>query len=92
MTPAPSSETSPAKKPLSQARCSAVNGAVSGTSDGIGGGTFCVIRAASASNICLERLDLVPAREGEEGFVARGAVREIALEHALDGARRVLAP
>ena len=38
----------------------------------------------------LERVDLVPARKGEEGFVGRGAMREIALEHALDRARRVL--
>ena len=28
--------------------------------------------------------------EGEEGFVGRGAVRQIGLEHALDGPRRVL--
>ena len=30
------------------------------------------------------------AREGEEAFVARGAVREIGLEHPLDGLRRVV--
>ena len=33
---APSSEASPAKKPLSQVRCSVVNGALSGMSCGIG--------------------------------------------------------
>ena len=36
--PPPSSETKPAKKPLSQARCYCENGAVSGTSDAIGVG------------------------------------------------------
>ena len=40
VTPAPSSDTSPAKKPFSQARCSGENGAVSGTSAGIGGAMF----------------------------------------------------
>ena len=39
-----------------------------------------------------ERVDLVAAGEGEEAFLARGAVREIGLEHALDCLRRVLAP
>ena len=51
VTPAPSSDTSPAKKPFSQARCSAENGAVSGTSEGIGGATVWLIPTASASNI-----------------------------------------
>ena len=32
----------------------------------------------------------MPAGEGEEGLVGRGAMREIGLEHALDRARRVL--
>ena len=38
VTPNPSRDTSPAKKPLSQVRCSGVNGAVSGIRVGIGGG------------------------------------------------------
>jgi len=40
----PSSDKSPAKKPLSQTRCSGVNGALSGMSVGIGGGAVWVIR------------------------------------------------
>ena len=45
LTP-PSSDNSPAKKPLSQVRCSGVNGALSGMSVGIGGGAVWVIRPA----------------------------------------------
>ena len=53
VTPEPSSETSPAKKPLSQARCSSENGAVSGTSDGQRRRQVLRHSAASASNIAL---------------------------------------
>src|SRR6516165_4692106 len=37
-----------------------------------------------------QRIDLVPAGESEEAFLRRDAVREISLEHALDGLRRIL--
>src|SRR5262249_16108364 len=37
-----------------------------------------------------QRIDLVPAGESEEAFLRRDAVREIGLEHALDGLRRIL--
>src|SRR5271163_1437609 len=38
---------------------------------------------------CFERIDFVPAREGEERFLRRGAVRNISVENARDGARRL---
>ena len=38
----------------------------------------------------LERRDLVPAREGQEAFLRRGAMGQVGLEHALDGFRRIL--
>src|SRR5689334_18523331 len=38
----------------------------------------------------LQRVDRVPPRERKKGFVARGAIREIAFEHALDRAGRIL--
>src|SRR5215469_9656496 len=37
-----------------------------------------------------QRINLVPAGESEEAFLRRDAVREISLEHALDGLRRIL--
>src|SRR3984957_20529839 len=38
----------------------------------------------------LERIDFMAAREGEERFLRRGAVREIGFENARDGARRLV--
>src|SRR5689334_9241147 len=36
---------------------------------------------------CLERIDLVPPREGEKSLLRRRAMREIGFQDALDGAR-----
>src|ERR1700678_1349606 len=36
-----------------------------------------------------QRVDLVPAREGKERLVGRGAVRKVSFENLLDGARRL---
>ena len=85
----PSSPNRPANRPLSQVRCSGVNGAFSGRKDGIGGRGVMLMPPPPAT-IGFERVDLMAAREGEEAFLARGAVREIGLEDALDGLRRVL--
>ena len=57
--------------------------------DGIGGRGVMLMQRLRGRP-CLERVDLVPAREGDEAFLARGAVREIGLEDALDRLRRVL--
>ena len=71
----PSSDNSPAKKPLSQVRCSGVNGALSGMIVGMGGR----VRLRSFDGLALaqrlERVDLVAAREGEKAFLGanRGA-------------------
>ena len=91
VTALPSTEIRPAKKPLSQARCSGVNGALSGSSES-GCGRRCEAHdTSSGANICLSAAIVVAAREGQEGLVLRGAPREIGLEHALDGGRRVVA-
>src|SRR5512135_1601676 len=38
----------------------------------------------------LESIDLVPPRKGEKSLLARRAMRQIGLQDALDGARRLL--
>src|SRR5262249_20131800 len=49
VAPIPSSATRPAKKPLSQARCSGENGAVSGTRCALGCARACVMQLAPVS-------------------------------------------
>ena len=79
----------PAKKPFSQTRCSAVNGALSGTMEDSGGriGEFMARPPANMSvsaGISWRRVKAwkLSSREAR--------LRQIGLEHALDGGRRVL--
>src|SRR5690606_2729986 len=68
VTPAPSSETRPAKNPFSHERCSSVKGADSGTRLMIGGVTVSVIDSLRVEH-CPQRRHLMPARECDECLV-----------------------
>ena len=63
-----SSDSSPAKKPLSQARCSRVKGAFSGIRDCMAAARSAMIghAAVSSSEHACSVVDVVPAAEGQE--------------------------
>ena len=82
---------SPAKKPLSQACCSGVNGALSGMNVGIGGRGVHVHWRASARPWLARRRARGGARRRGSSHRGAGAMREIGLKQALDRARRIFA-
>ena len=73
---APSSRQSPAKKPFSQARCSAENGALGGNDfDGCGGGVIVVMWQPPRQRVLRNVSTSWRSGEGEEAFVGPDAMR-----------------